>query len=342
LAQAELLPSFPLLKALPKRDGMPRSARFGRGPGLAFALLATSVLGLTLVELALHCSGLWDASRGVLARRLQMQLETEEHVHEHEHGHGHEHEHENGEPDWMLIDLLIRLCVLVLVTVVSTLELWLYWRFYIKPTPSLYVPARVIVPDDLKGRWQYGMFDCQGAWGTFCCFFWCTPCAVADLWYRAGWIHASLGRNVDTSPELSCCPGWPWFLGVCGYLIAQDMAGGCDSCVYSLTRGGLVWVNNDPSLGEVETHALRFGMPHKSCGDFCCDCCLWLWCRPCIATQEYRQIMALLDRRPLQVQQPAMPTCVGMPMQVAGGQVQPNQPAMAIPVASGVTVVQKY
>jgi len=322
LAQAELCPSFPWLKALPKREGMRRSARVGGRPGLAFSLLAAAALGLTLVELALHCSGLWDASRGVLARRLQQEPET-------------------NEPNWLLIDLMIRLGVLLLLTVIAILELWLYWRWYIKPTPDLYVPARVIVPDDLKGRWLYGTFDCQGAWGTCCCFCWCPPCAVAELWYRAGWLHAVLGNSANSS-QLSCCPGWPWFMGVCGYLIADDVAACCDSCVYALARGGIAWMNkdNDASLGEIETHAHRFGMPHQGFGDFCWDCCLWLWCRPCVATQEYRQVMALLDRSPLQVQQPAMPTCIGMPVQVAGGPVQSNE-AWAIPVASSVTVVQK-
>ncbi|CAE8686400.1 unnamed protein product [Polarella glacialis] len=35
-----------------------------------------------------------------------------------------------------------------------------YWCLYIRPDPLTFIPARAVVPDDLKGRWKYGLFDC--------------------------------------------------------------------------------------------------------------------------------------------------------------------------------------
>merc|ERR1719203_2132905 len=83
-----------------------------------------------------------------------------------------------------------------------------YWRYFIKPTAERYLSQNTVVPEQLKGRWQYELFDCFSDLGTCCCFVFCHPCKVADLWYRSGWVHAVMGSNVTSCKA--------YYAGLCG------------------------------------------------------------------------------------------------------------------------------
>jgi hypothetical protein len=67
-----------------------------------------------------------------------------------------------------------------------------------------------------------------------------------------------------------------------------------------------------------------FGIPNfKTFGEFCSACCCYCWCTPCVATQEYRQIMALLNRGTVESKQgPLAANVVGQPVATVGIPVQ--------------------
>jgi len=217
-----------------------------------------------------------------------------------------------------IIDLVLRLVFLVLTTVVELVILACYWKCYIKPTADKFIPVRAIPPEDMRGKWMHDVCDWGGDIGTCCCFIWCHPCALADLWYRAGWLHAVF-KDLD-GPS---CPGWLFCAGVLGYVFAQHVASCCMPCGYAALRGGVSWIDNsDGGLGDIKPLRKLFGLPHDGFSTFCQDCCLWCWC-PCLAgTQEYRQVMSLLDRGTVRVEAAPETIVVGQPVQVVGHPVE--------------------
>lgn len=221
---------------------------------------------------------------------------------------------------WWAFDLLIRLVVLVLVCSIECITLCCYWSMYIKRTPDKYIPSNAIVPEDLKGTWKLGTFDCCKALGTCCCFLWCPACTFSDLWYRAGFMHAFVKDNTFEDR----CPGWLFFAGACGYcaMTASD----CGPCGHAILRGGISFVDgSDGGLGDLVPMRKRFGMPHEGCMTFLEDCCCYCWCGPCVGTQEYVQVMEVLDRG-VQVAAPASMTAqvVGAPVVVTGAVIVSN------------------
>jgi len=195
------------------------------------------------------------------------------------------------------IDPVVRLAILLVWLVGSSCTLYVYWCCYIKPQPNKYIPVRAVVPDDMKGRWRHGVMGCFGDLGTCCCFTWCPACTYSDYWYRAGWLHATMA-NPGLEQQ---CTGWLFFAGVCGWCIAVDVASCCLCCGFAILRGGISFIDGgDGGLGRVVPLRKRFGLPHHGWSTFCLDCCLHCWCGPCAATQEYRQVMDLLNRGSLQ------------------------------------------
>jgi hypothetical protein len=223
------------------------------------------------------------------------------------------------------IELIVRGGAIVLGIIISTTTVFLYWRCYVRPTPNLYIPDRAIVPPDLMGRWVYDIWDCKGAWGTCLCFCCCPTCAVAELWYRAGWIHYELNdfaEGMATRWDASC-PGWQFFPGVAAHCCLEEATGGCcTALVHTALRGGLRFVDGS-NAGLPTPMKDRFGMPgYADIGEFLKECCLYCWCFPCVATQEYRQVQELLKRGPVQQRDPGVvATVVGMPVQVVGAPV---------------------
>merc|ERR1712150_158502 len=91
--------------------------------------------------------------------------------------------------------------------------------------------------------------------------------------------------------------------------------------------GGFV-DGSDGGLGDgIVPLRKMFGLEHNGISTFCEDCCCFCWFAPCVFTQEYRQMMALLSRAPLQVQQRTMP-----------GVAVIGQPVVGQPVAVGNAV----
>lgn len=244
---------------------------------------------------------------------------------------------QDGSQDWGVDDSIrVRLAGYLLALLVCVLECCAtcgYWACYIKPTAGKFLPRDVVVPEDMKGQWAHSLWDCCSAPGICLCHTVCTPCAVAELWYRAGWIHTALESSAAGSAQ-GRCPGWPWFVGVCAWCIAGGVAPGCMPCGYAALRGGLRWVGNgDGGFGEIEDHRKRFGLPHEGLNTFCEDCCLWCLCAPCAATQEHRQVMALLDRGELTAAPPVPTHVVG---QVVGAPVEVCRPV----IGANATFVQ--
>jgi hypothetical protein len=236
-----------------------------------------------------------------------------------------------------------RLIGLVLACFISACTTVTYWKCYIAPTPDLYIPARAIVPQDLQGGWKHGIWDCTEALGTCLCFACCPTCAFAELWYRAGWIHAEMddfrdnyGSDCDTS-----CPGWRFFVGVCGHcLLEEATAGCCLACAHTALRGGVKFIDGTDA-GLPKTLKEIFGMgTYATFGEFFSDCCLYCWCAPCMATQEHRQVMELLKRGPVQQAAAPIPAVVGTPVQVMGApmyQGTPNSGAPSVAKKQDVT-----
>eukprot|EP00437_Effrenium_voratum_P058598 CAMPEP_0181507656 /NCGR_PEP_ID=MMETSP1110-20121109/59276_1 /TAXON_ID=174948 /ORGANISM="Symbiodinium sp., Strain CCMP421" /LENGTH=226 /DNA_ID=CAMNT_0023636859 /DNA_START=177 /DNA_END=857 /DNA_ORIENTATION=- len=194
---------------------------------------------------------------------------------------------------------------------------WVYWVCYIRHTHERVIPGNVIVPEDLKGSWKYGLFDGTSC-GTCLCFVFCAWCSIGDLWYRSGHVHATLNRPTS-APHDGCCPGWEFFVGCCGCCMLAEMADCVAPCVLASLTGGLGFLNPDvPSnqMGSVVPFRTRFGLHHNGWGTFCNDCCAWCFCFPCQGAREYRQVQDLLSRWPLQTQQAMPMMVVGQPIMV--------------------------
>jgi len=62
-------------------------------------------------------------------------------------------------------------------------------------------------------------------------------------------------------------------------------------------RGGIECVDGgDGGLGKMVPLRKRFGLPHTGLTTFIMDTLCYCFCAPCVATQEYRQVMELLSR----------------------------------------------
>mmetsp|Transcript_103607 Transcript_103607/g.200764 ORF Transcript_103607/g.200764 Transcript_103607/m.200764 type:complete len:160 (+) Transcript_103607:2-481(+) len=127
----------------------------------------------------------------------------------------------------------------------------------------------------------------------------------SDLWYRAGWLHAAFdeshNQKIGDKPLDESCPGWLFFLGCCGFCAASDFAGCCMACGAAALRGGISFIDGgDGGLGKIVPMRKRFEMPHTGINTFLYDSLCYCCCGSCIATQEYRQVMELLNRGPVQ------------------------------------------
>eukprot|EP00931_Biecheleriopsis_adriatica_P025676 TRINITY_DN15698_c0_g1_i2.p1 TRINITY_DN15698_c0_g1~~TRINITY_DN15698_c0_g1_i2.p1 ORF type:complete len:305 (+),score=45.89 TRINITY_DN15698_c0_g1_i2:103-1017(+) len=229
---------------------------------------------------------------------------------------------------WRMLQLLngvIQIVVVVVAGLVSLISSLVYWCCYMKPTPGKFIPKGAIVPDDLKGSWKYGLFDCFGDCGTCLCFLFCQPCSMSDLWYRSGWIHALMS---DESPEMAraggSCPAWQFFVGCCGFCLLTDAASCCYPCALAVLTGGIAFLDSGSGgkLGEIVPTRLRFSLPNFGCNTFCEDCCSWCWCFPCQGTREYRQVMDLLNRGPVPVEAFSVPQVITVGRPVVGQAVQ--------------------
>jgi len=293
---------------------------------MLFQLLVAAAVALTVPSSLWHGdAGLAPASDDGGGAPVDELSQGRQLAGDHEHDHADGHTDELGE--WQKYDPLIRLGVFLLSVLVWVLGTLLYWHMYIRGTPDRYVPLRVVVPDDLKGNWAHGMCECLQAPGTCLCFTFCHSCAIADLWYRAGWVHGVLGRSAQQSPCGSCCggcPGWQYFVGVLGVAFLYSVEC-CTPCGLAILRGGARFIDGgDGGMTNVEDHRKRFDLPHEGWSTFCGDCCLWFFCGPCLGTQEWRQISDLLGRGDLQ-QAPAPGVVpgqvVGVPVVVQGNKV---------------------
>lgn len=310
------------------------AGRAGLGPrilGTACSLLVFSIFIIGIVEVSLTLDGVITVGHGVFESAARRLGGDHDHEHEHDSRASEDYKLDNEDAEmWRLYGNLIQLGVMIGICFIEICALICHWNMFIKPKPNLYVPVRAVVPQDLKRDFKYGLFDCFGDCGTCCCFTWCPACMLSDLWYRAGWLHAALGSSA-THADTGSCPGWPFFAGVGMYCVAQDSIGCCMPCVHAVLRGGIGWVDGgDGGLGEITPHRKLFEIPHDGFGTFFIDTCIWCWCGACAGTQEYRQIMELLNRGPVQ-QMPlqhspqVIAAVVGQPVQV-GQVVQVGQP----------------
>eukprot|EP00443_Scrippsiella_acuminata_P092606 CAMPEP_0115460842 /NCGR_PEP_ID=MMETSP0271-20121206/46998_1 /TAXON_ID=71861 /ORGANISM="Scrippsiella trochoidea, Strain CCMP3099" /LENGTH=325 /DNA_ID=CAMNT_0002887573 /DNA_START=49 /DNA_END=1022 /DNA_ORIENTATION=+ len=226
----------------------------------------------------------------------------------------------------------------------SLLTLPLYWHLYIRETPNVHLPERASVPQELKGRFKYGLFDCLEEGRTFACFCCCTPCAVSDLWYRAGWLHAGLGRTAEGSDTHHQCPGWPFLAGAGLFQFGVECVPCFVPLVGSTLRGGIGWIKKESGggLGNITPIRELFEIPNEGLKDFIIDALTWCFCTACAGTQEYRQVMDALNsghaaQMPAQ-QHMLFAPAIGQPMQpiaqpvhagVVPGVVVPAQPVHA-------------
>lgn len=222
--------------------------------------------------------------------------------------------------NWMLL-----LGVWCLICMVSIPTGYAYWTCYIRPTHERFLPASVVVPNELTGSFTHGLCDWFQRPGLCLCFIFCQWFAMGDLFYRAGHTHA-ISQN--STPPCQDCPGWQFFLGCCGCFLLGDALDCCAPCALAALTSGLGFLNQEGSgrsgMGSLVPFRERFSMESSS-GTFCMDCCLWTWCLPCQATREYRQIDDLLKQWPLQVNAPQVPTMVvGQPVTVQAEAAEPK------------------
>ncbi|CAK9066000.1 Uncharacterized protein SCF082_LOCUS33678 [Durusdinium trenchii] len=201
------------------------------------------------------------------------------------------------------LNLLIIFVFWLVVACVSIPGSVLYWNLYIKPTHEKYLPSTVVVPDDLRGDFRYGLCDCGEdgrSCGTCLSFLVCPWCTMGDLWYRAGYAHAVY----KSPPPMQDCNGHQFFVACAGCCLLGQVADCFAPCVLAALTSGLGWFNpgHNGGMGSVIPFRTRFGIPTSS-ETFCSDCCTWCWCFSCQATREYRQINALLER-PMQTYDP--------------------------------------
>lgn len=182
-----------------------------------------------------------------------------------------------------------------------------YFRCIV-PTQHQFIPRDAVISPDLQGGWKFGLFDCFSDLKACCGFCWCQPCFMAELWFRAGHIHQQTDIPANN-------PGQAWLYG----LIVQALAtyiglGECMVFLYTVFRGGVPG-SDPPTLIPLRK---RFYMPHDGWSTFCGDCCTWCCCPVCAGTQEYRQVMELLRRGPVQQHPPTMAVMQMSTVQVQG------------------------
>lgn len=227
-----------------------------------------------------------------------------------------------------VIEASVRFGAVIVMLVGHIMGFWCYYRCYIRDTAAKYIPQHAVTPPDMMGHWAFGTFDCFSEMGTCCCFLLCGPCSIAELWYRAGFVHGIMDPDQE-NPCSFCepCPGWQYFVGGCLFIMAEGF--NCTPCIGAFFRGGTRWI--DAGNGGMDTQDLRqrFGIQNNGFSTFCSDCLLWACCSFCVGTQEYRQVMKLLDRGPVQVQAPAAGytvhgNVVGAPVQVVADCATPG------------------
>lgn len=304
--------------------------RLGQLVGSVAGLAWCTCLLVGLVECVLHISGLMGAVHEY--RRLGTESRSSESWGS---DGGFSWEGDASTDDSGLV-LLIDFAVVISICLCQCMGLLLHWCLFIKPSPAKYLPILAGVPSDLQGKFKYGLFDCCGDLGTCCCFAWCPSCMMADYWYRAGWLHAAFGD------QQLACPGWQWCMGVVSYSCGRHMASFCFPCCLSVLRGGpdVSGQGSGGKLGDIVPFRTRFGIEHHGFGTFVGDCCTWCWCSSCAGTQEYRQVMDLLDRGPVQCEVPPVPAvmvCNADPV------LAPSAPPMVGPaIQLGAPVVQGH
>lgn len=207
----------------------------------------------------------------------------------------------------------------LIIACVSLPVAWIYWKLYIYPTHEKYLTPGMIMPQELMGRFKYGLFDCSGDCGMCMCLFFCQWCAFGEFFYRAGHTHAISGNS--TAP-IQGCHGWQFFLGCCGCCLLGEALGWCSPCVMAALTSGLGWLNHEgggrSGMGSIITFRERFGLVAPDCNAFCCDCCAWMWCFPCQATREWQQINDALKQWPLPMPQAPPSMVVGQPVVLQG------------------------
>eukprot|EP00930_Biecheleria_cincta_P072267 TRINITY_DN59694_c0_g1_i1.p1 TRINITY_DN59694_c0_g1~~TRINITY_DN59694_c0_g1_i1.p1 ORF type:complete len:324 (-),score=25.87 TRINITY_DN59694_c0_g1_i1:51-992(-) len=270
---------------------------------------------LVLLVLAAEAIG---PETGAIVRRLQSRSDHDDHRDKDDYHDDLDHQarvHGNTFPFYLIGP--VGMFAFVSVGITSTL---LYWCCFIRASADKFLPRHAVVPDDLKGRWKHKHLDFAGACGTCLAFTFCGPCAHADLWYRVGWLHlvASLPSQDYTTGG---CAGWPWFVACGGATFLSDAMGCFFPCFLALLTGG-VPDSQTGNMGEIVPMRRLFGLPRSGCDTFCNDCCCWCWC-PCLqGTVEYRQVMDVLNRGPVQVAPPIGPGAsvmvVGQPVGVQG------------------------
>jgi len=83
-------------------------------------------------------------------------------------------------------------------------------------------------------------------------------------------------------------------------------------CGAAVLRGGISFIDNkEGGMGKIVPMRKRFGLPIEGLNTFITDTCWYCWCASCVATQEYRQVMALLDLGPVQEEDNTPPIVAG-------------------------------
>jgi len=205
----------------------------------------------------------------------------------------------------------------------------LYWRCFILPTHDKFIPQDAVIPEALSGKWKYGHWEFFGACGTCLSFAFCPCCTLSEYWYRAGHLHASSRHGPQ---HVAGCPGYQFFLGCCGIWLLQEAMSCCYVVGLAAATGGLGFCGEDSEgsgMGSIVPFRQRFGLRHDGCSTFMRDCCCWLWCLPCQATREYRQVADTLANWPLQTSGPAPAGAMVVGQPVAVAEHVPSQPVAA-------------
>lgn len=170
-----------------------------------------------------------------------------------------------------------------------------YWYLRIRPTPQRILGKSDRVPDELVGKFRFGILDFADNLLECCGFFWCPLQFVSEFFYRMGLLHSGNDKPSGSGAEAGC----RWAGAMLAFIFLGFFTGGL--LFFLLAVAGRMAIMD------------RFGMPDE-CAD-CCLGCLLCWFCPCLVfAQDYGQLKSALASLDHAEQVPKAPAImVGVP-----------------------------